>query len=130
MSESVKVMIVDDSAMSRRMMRKILEDAGHTVIEAGDGLAALECYALEKPAVVVLDLVMSGMYGLEVLSELRRIDPHARVVIASADIQRATRDEALATGAQAFTNKPFVATEVLAAVAAALASGSVKSCST
>jgi two-component system chemotaxis response regulator CheY len=111
-----KIMVVDDSALSRRLMRRILESVGHDVIEATDGMSALESYALAKPAVVVLDLVMSGMYGLEVLAELRTIDAEARVVIASADIQRATRDEALAAGAVGFVSKPFQDTEVLAAI--------------
>jgi two-component system, chemotaxis family, chemotaxis protein CheY len=111
-----KIMVVDDSALSRRLMRKILESGGHDVIEASDGMSALESYALEKPAVVMLDLVMSGMYGLEVLAELRTIDPEARVVIASADIQRATRDEALAAGAFGFVSKPFQDTEVLGTI--------------
>lgn len=120
-SSGAKVLIVDDSAMSRRMMRRILEDAGHGVVDVADGLAALERYSIDRPAVVLLDLVMSGMRGLEVLVELRRIDPDARVIVASADIQTATRDEVLAAGACSFVNKPFIAGEVLAAVASAVA---------
>ncbi|GAC1394786.1 MAG: response regulator [Polyangiales bacterium] len=116
-----KVMVVDDSALSRRMMRRILEGGGHEVAEETNGIAALERYALEKPALVVLDLVMAGMYGLDALIELRRLDPHARVIVASADIQRATRDEAMAAGARGFVSKPFVADDVLRAVDAALA---------
>jgi two-component system, chemotaxis family, chemotaxis protein CheY len=56
------------------------------------------------------------MDGLEVLARLRQIDPNAIVVIASADIQSATRDEAFKLGATDFINKPFDAIEVLAAV--------------
>jgi two-component system chemotaxis response regulator CheY len=63
------------------------------------------------------------MYGLEVLTELRTIDPEARVVIASADIQRATRDEALAAGAVGFISKPFQDTEVLGSVQLAAGPG-------
>jgi two-component system chemotaxis response regulator CheY len=107
------VMVVDDSALSRRRMRRILESGGHDVVEAVDGISALECYTLEKPGVVMLDLVMSGTHGLEVPSELRTLDPEARVVVASADIQRATRDEALAAGAGGFASKPFQDTGVL-----------------
>jgi CheY-like chemotaxis protein len=68
---SAKIMVVDDSAMSRRTMRRILEGAGHSVVEAEEGMAALELYFLEKPDLVFLDLVMKGMYGLEVLEKLR-----------------------------------------------------------
>ena len=67
-----KVLIVDDSALARRTLRQILEAAGYEVAEAEDGLNALERYFLEKPDVVMLDLVMKGMYGLEVLDEAAR----------------------------------------------------------
>ena len=116
-----RVMVVDDSAMSRRMMRRILEDGGHSVTEEADGRTAIERYALERPEVVMLDLVMTGMYGLDVLMELRRADPDARVIVASADIQSATRDEVMAAGACGFVGKPFMAQAVLAAVASARA---------
>jgi len=88
---SAKILIVDDSALSRRTLRRILETAGYEVVEAGDGMTALEMYFLEKPALVLLDLVMKGMYGLDVLVKLREMDPKALVVVASADIQSSTR---------------------------------------
>ena len=66
-----KVLIVDDSGLARRSTRRALESAGYQVVEAEDGLSALESYFVEKPAVVLLDLVMRGMYGLDVLEKLR-----------------------------------------------------------
>ena len=69
-----RVLVVDDSALSRRTLRQILEPAGYDVAEAEDGLSALERYFLDKPDVVLLDLVMKGMYGLEVLTKLRELD--------------------------------------------------------
>jgi two-component system, chemotaxis family, chemotaxis protein CheY len=120
---STKIMVVDDSGLSRRTMRRILEAAGHTVVEADEGMAALESYFLEKPDLVFLDLVMKGMYGLDVLAKLREMDAGARVVIASADVQHSTRALAEEAGALAFVTKPFVAEQVLAAVEAALAGG-------
>ena len=116
-----KVLVVDDSAMSRRILRRILDDAGHTVVEAADGASALASYELERPALVTLDLIMTGMDGLQVLIELRRQHPHARVIIATADLQRATRDEVMAAGACAVVNKPFSPEEVIRAVDSALA---------
>src|SRR5919107_1949115 len=98
---SKKIMIVDDSALSRRTLRRILEGAGHSVVEAEEGMAALELYFIEKPDLVLLDLVMKGMYGLDVLGKLREMDAGALVVVASADIQSSTRkmaDEAGAVG--------------------------------
>ena len=120
---SQKILIVDDSALSRRTLRRILESAGYEVVEADDGMTALELYFLEKPSLVLLDLVMKGMYGLDVLVKLREMDPKALVVVASADIQSSTRKMVDEAGALAFINKPFVSEQVIAAVEAALAEG-------
>ena len=120
---SLKILIVDDSALSRRTLRRILETAGYEVVEAGDGMTALELYFLEKPVLVLLDLVMKGMYGLDVLVKLREMDPKTLVVVASADIQSSTRKMVDEAGALGFINKPFVSEPVIAAVEAALAEG-------
>ena len=120
---SGKILIVDDSALSRRTLRRILETGGYEVVEANDGMTALEVYFLEKPRLVLLDLVMKGMYGLDVLVKLREMDPKALVVVASADIQSSTRKMVDEAGALAFINKPFVTEQVLAAVETALAEG-------
>ena len=120
---SEKLLIVDDSALSRRTLRRILESAGYEVVEAADGMTALEVYFLEKPSLVLLDLVMKGMYGLDVLVKLREMDPKALVVIATADIQSSTRKMVDEAGALAFVTKPFVSEQVIAAVEAALAEG-------
>jgi two-component system chemotaxis response regulator CheY len=119
----MKILIVDDSALSRRTLRRILEPAGYELVEADDGMTALEVYFLEKPNLVLLDLVMKGMYGLEVLVKLREMDPKVRVVVASADIQSSTRTMVDEAGALGFINKPFVAEQVITAVEAALAEG-------
>lgn len=111
-----KVLIVDDSALTRRNLRSILENAGCEVTEAEDGLTALECYFIEKPQVVLLDLVMRGMYGLEVMQKLRELDPQARIVVVSADIQSSSHELAEQAGAKAFINKPFDKAEILAAL--------------
>ncbi|HSE19362.1 MAG TPA: response regulator [Pyrinomonadaceae bacterium] len=120
---SRKVLIVDDSALSRRTLRRILESAGYEVVEADDGMTALELYFLEKPSLVLLDLVMKGMYGLDVLVKLREMDPNALVVVASADIQSSTRKMVTEAGALAFINKPFGPEEVIATVEQALSEG-------
>lgn len=122
---SGKVLIVDDSALSRRTLRRILESAGYEVVEADDGMTALEVYFLEKPDLVLLDLVMKGMYGLDVLVKLREMDQEARVVVASADIQSSTRKMVDEAGALGFINKPFVSDQVVAAVETALAKGAI-----
>ena len=102
-----KILLVDDSAMARRNARQILESAGYVVAEAEDGLVALERYFLEKPDLVLLDLVMKGMNGLDVLTKLTEMDGDARVVVVSADVQDSSRQLAEAAGAAGFLNKPI-----------------------
>jgi len=118
---NAKVLIVDDSALTRRSLRQILETAGCEVLEAENGLEALERYFLEKPDVVMLDLVMRGMYGLDVLQKIRELDPRARIIVVSADIQTSSQDLAGEAGAAGFINKPFDRADILSALGAALA---------
>ena len=117
------ILVVDDSGLARRSVRRILEGAGYEVIEAEDGMSALEQYFVRKPAVVVLDLVMKGMYGLDVLTKLREIDGGARVIVLSADIQTSSRDLVETGGAHAFINKPVQPAELLAAIDDAIRKG-------
>jgi len=114
------ILVVDDSGLARRGTRRILEGAGYTILEAEDGMAALERYFVDKPDLVLLDLVMKGMYGIDVLTKLRALDAAARVIVLSADIQTSSRDMVTAAGATAFLNKPVAVDELLAAVRAAL----------
>jgi two-component system chemotaxis response regulator CheY len=116
-----RILVIDDSALSRRICRRILEQAGHAVDDAADGLAALEQYALDRPDLVLLDVTMAEMDGLEVLRQLRAMDPAARVVMATADVQSSTRTLAEAGGAVGFVGKPLAADAVVRAVDRALA---------
>ena len=117
---SARILIVDDSGLARRNTRRILEGAGYSVLEAEDGMTALEQYFVQKPQVVVLDLVMKGMYGLDVLAKLKEMDEKACVIVVSADVQKSSRDLVVHAGATAFLNKPVQAEELLAAVSNAL----------
>jgi two-component system chemotaxis response regulator CheY len=116
-----KILVVDDSALARRNLRQILEAEGYSVVEAEDGLGALELYYLHKPEAVLLDLVMNGMYGLEVLQKLRELDEDARVLVVSADVQSSSHELAAEAGARGFINKPFDRAEILGALQAAVA---------
>lgn len=118
-----KILVVDDSGMSRRTLRKILEPAGHEIIEAEDGIVALERYFLDKPDLVLLDLTMTGMYGIDVLNKLREMDPQALVIVGSADIQSSSREMAEAGGARGFINKPFTSEKVLSVLNRVLQGG-------
>lgn len=115
-----KLLLVDDSGLARRSMRAMLEPAGFEVIEAEDGMSALERYSIEKPDVVILDLVMKGMYGLDVLTKIRQMDPAARVVVVSADVQQSSQDMVHAAGAIGFLNKPVERERVLTLLRGAL----------
>lgn len=117
---TAKVLVVDDSALARRSSRRILEGAGYEVIEAEDGMSALEQYFVEKPAVVILDLVMKGMYGLDVLAKLREMDADARVIVVSADVQHSSRDLVQSGGGVGFLTKPVQADRLLEAIRSAL----------
>jgi len=107
-----RILMVDDSGVSRRMLRKALGPGEHEILEAQDGMSALEQYGLQQPDLVLLDLTMPGIHGLEVLDKLIELDPQARVIIATADIQRSTRTLAEEGGALGFVTKPFVAEQV------------------
>jgi two-component system chemotaxis response regulator CheY len=117
------ILVVDDSALSRRILRRMLEAAGHTITEADDGMLALEQYLLDQPDLVLLDMTMRGMHGLDVLGKLRELDPRARVIVATADIQRSTRELVDAAGGSGFVSKPFEAERLLSAVATVLSGG-------
>ena len=119
---SGKVLVVDDSGLARRRIRGILEAAGYNVIEAEDGLSALERYFVSKPDLVVLDLVMKGMYGLEVLTKLKEMDPSARVIVVSADVQTSSREMVEQAGAAGFLTKPIDTEQVVTMVRSTLES--------
>jgi two-component system chemotaxis response regulator CheY len=100
------IMIVDDSSFTRRTHRRIIESAGHTVHEATSGMGAIESYFVHRPDLVLLDLTMEDMSGLEVLEKLRQLDAGARVVVVSADVQRSTAELVAQSGALRFLGKP------------------------
>lgn len=102
-----KILIVDDSALARRTLRQLLESMDHAVEEASDGNQALERYFLARPDLVILDMVMNGMYGLEVLTKIREMNPSARVIVATADIQKSTAEQVKDAGAMGILNKPI-----------------------
>ncbi len=121
---SAKVLLVDDSGLARRSTRRLLEEAGYAVVEAEDGLSALERFAVEKPHVVMLDLVMKGMYGLDVLEKLRELDPAVKVIVVSADVQTSSHEMVRAAGAAGFVNKPAAPGQLVSTVALILSGGS------
>lgn len=118
-----KILIVDDSAYARRIHRKILESGGHAVVEASSGLGAIESFGLERPDLVLLDLSMEDLGGLQVLEQIRTMEPEAPVLVVSADVQRSTTDRVRAAGASGFVAKPVSADNLLASVGSVLGGG-------
>jgi len=120
---TARILVVDDSGLARRRARSILESAGYEVLEAEDGIAALEHYFIARPDVVVLDLVMKGMYGLEVLTKLREMDEAAKVIVVSADVQTSSQRLVNDAGASGFLVKPLEADQILPLIRTTLEGG-------
>jgi CheY-like chemotaxis protein len=115
-----RILIIDDSAFARRVLRGMLEPSGHAVLESAGGLNALEQYFMYQPDAVFLDLIMEEMNGFDLLRKLKEFDPRARVVIATADVQGSTGDEAMRRGACAIITKPLESAGVFQALQTAL----------
>jgi DNA-binding response OmpR family regulator len=108
------VLVVDDDDMIRRLVRTVLEADDFEVVEANDGTAALNLTTSTQPAVIVLDIMMPGIDGIEVL---RKVDHDlVKVLVLSARDDTDTRDRATLAGADAYLTKPFSAVELLATV--------------
>ena len=108
------VMVVDDEATVRRSMRRVLAQSGHTVIEAENGLVAVERYrAGPKPDVVVLDVDMPGLSGEDTIGRLREIDSNAVVVMMSGHRDTVRESRFRKAGTAAFLRKPASMQEII-----------------
>src|SRR5690606_20260303 len=110
------VLVVDDAQFMRMRLNKLLSDAGHKVVEAGNGVEALEQYEKHKPDLVMMDITMPEMDGLTALRELKKRHPDAKVIMCSALGQQSAVLEAIKSGASDFIVKPFEPERVLQAV--------------
>jgi len=109
------VLVVDDEDMIRRLLRSVLEADEFEVLEAPGGEAALELATATHPAVVVLDILMPGLDGVEVC---RRLDhDEAKVIVLTARDDPRLESECRKAGADAFLTKPFSSNELLDLVA-------------
>ncbi|HVW10836.1 MAG TPA: response regulator [Bryobacteraceae bacterium] len=104
-----KVLIADDQAPNRELIRTVLEQAGHAVVEAVDGLEALRHAHEDPPDLIVLDLHMPRMDGFGALAELRRDARLAEtpIVALTASAMQGDRERALAAGFTAYLAKPI-----------------------
>ncbi|MBP3567797.1 MAG: response regulator [Lachnospiraceae bacterium] len=111
------VLIVDDTLFMRASIKQMLEANGHSVAgEASNGVEAIERFAAVKPDVILMDITMPDMDGLEALRLIKEIDKNAKVVMCTAMGQQAMVAKAVELGAQQFIVKPFQAERLIAAI--------------
>lgn len=112
-----KIMLVDDAAFMRMMVKKALTEAGYSdFIEAQDGAEAVQKYDTEKPDMVIMDITMPNMDGLQALKKIREGDPSAKVVMCTAMGQESMVVDAIKSGAKDFVVKPFNAERIVQTV--------------
>jgi two-component system cell cycle sensor histidine kinase/response regulator CckA len=116
------ILLVDDEEMVRALGQRVLELCSYTVLMAEDGVQALEAYQAhrEEIGLVVLDVIMPLMGGLECLRRLRELDPRVKVLISTGYIDRSLAQELVAEGALGVVEKPFQIRDFATAVRAAL----------
>lgn len=104
-----RILIIDDSAFTRRQLKKVLDGLGHEVIEAGSGAEGLEALQEHKPEYIVTDLLMPEMDGFDFINAVRKRTDELRktpILVLSADVQEASRHRTNELGAERFLNKP------------------------
>ena len=116
-----KILIVDDAAFMRLMLKDIIVNNGFEIAgEAGDGYEAGDMYKKLKPDLVLMDITMPEMNGIDSVQEIVKYDPEAKVVMVSAMGQQAMVIQSLKSGAMDFVVKPFHADRVVEAIKKAL----------
>ncbi|HSH52926.1 MAG TPA: response regulator [Bacteroidales bacterium] len=112
-----RILVVDDAAFMRMMIKDILEKNGFEVVgEAENGAQAIEKYKELEPDLVTMDITMPEMDGITALKEIRQMDSEAKVIMCSAMGQQAMVIDAIQAGAKDFIVKPFQADRVLEAI--------------
>jgi DNA-binding response OmpR family regulator len=117
--EPTRILVVDDSSEAREAARRALDRAGFIVTEASDGDDALKSVTVDPPDLILLDLGMPGMGGLEVLTEIRRTS-ELPVIVLSGRAEESERVVALEMGADDYIVKPFLVRELPARIRSVL----------
>lgn len=118
-----RILVIDDEAEVRTVLRRALEKAGHEVVEAEDGKEGMRSYRRVGADLVITDILMPEQDGLQCILELRRLDPQLPVIAMSGGSTRVTIDvleDARRFGARQTFEKPFDVSAVVAAVEAEL----------
>lgn len=115
MSAPKTILIVDDEPYMIRLLQHHVERAGYKMVKAVNGREALEKIDSAKPDLIIMDVMMPELNGLEVLSQIRESPETAElpVIIMTANAQRFTKEEAEAAGVSAFLTKPFSPTQLM-----------------
>ena len=115
------ILIVDDAAFMRMMIKDILSKNGYNVVgEAENGQKAVEKYNELRPDLVIMDITMPEMDGIEAVKTIKKLDGHASIIMCSAMGQQAMVIESIQAGAKDFIVKPFQAERVIEAVSKAI----------
>ena len=116
------ILVVDDEPVVRGMVRELLEVAGFDVIEASDGHEAVDQFRSRGDAIdaILLDMTMPGMNGAEALAEIRKIEPHARVILTSGYDGQDTVASLIGAEGVEFLQKPYRARTLIAKLASVL----------
>ncbi len=112
----VTVLVADDNEVAQRLCRRVLEKAGHTVLTASDGLEAVSVALANPLDMILMDVAMPGMDGLEAMRQIKAQKPGMAIVIASAHSMASDRERFLAAGADDVLSKPFRLTDLTAVV--------------
>ena len=112
-----KIMFVDDAAFMRMMIKKALTQSGYSdFVEAQDGAEAVKKYGEEKPDMVIMDITMPNMDGLQALKKIKESDASAKIVMCTAMGQESMVVDAIKSGAKDFIVKPFNAERIVQTV--------------
>jgi len=115
-----KIMVVDDRWGIRRLLSEVLQDVGYQVITASSGRDALELVKEHAVDLILLDMKMSGMDGLETLTLLKKVCPQTIVLIMTAYEEVEGLKEASRRGAAGYISKPFDINDIKSLIAAKL----------
>ena len=110
------VLVADDNEVAQRLCRRVLEKAGYGVLIAADGLQAVDIALSQKPAMILMDVAMPGIDGLEAMRRIKSELPHMPIVIASAHSMSSDRERFLAAGADNVLSKPFRLADLISTV--------------
>lgn len=114
---STTIMVVDDSPFASKQIKDIVEDNGYEVIGyAKDGEEAIELYKEWKPDIVILDIIMPGLNGLETAEILKKQDPAVKILMLSSLCDAGTMEEVKSIGVKHLIPKPLEADVLLASL--------------